>query len=294
MIDLYISTAKTKEGSILSKLGFLYIEVFFNNISSNKRYFMQVDTGANMSIIYYDKLKLIDLNRDESNISLCDVNAEKKEFKSIETAIKFSIEGKYTIKRFFIEEDVSENEDVISDFEFSNNVVGSIGMDLIQKKLILDFKNQKIYIDTSPPTKYLKKLSENKLFYTHLKIPFIKVYLKSINKDIITLYDSAAGTFDFITSKEIYDIYELEKEKNYNVSRIDIILKVYSKHIEEELVLNKKSKISYAIKNISTVKDDYLEKIFKEHNFNGIISSNFFENEIVEIDFENSFFKVFG
>lgn len=293
MMDLYISSAKTKEGAILSKNAYLYIEVFFKNVIGHKRYFMQLDTGANMSIIYDGKLKLIELNKEQLASNLCDVNSEKKKFKSVDVAIKLNTNDKFIVRKFFIEEDISENEDIINDFEFLNNVVGLVGMDFIKKKLIIDFKCKKIQIDKLFTDHKLHELSKSELFYKHLKLPFIKVYLKSINKDIFALYDSAAGTFDFITSKEIYDIYELEKEKNYNVSRIDRMLKVYSKHIDEELVLNKKSKISYTIKNISTLRDDYLENIFKENNFNGIISNNVFENQLVVIDFENSVFKVF-
>ena len=69
MNNLYIASAKTKKGTILSKLGFLFIEVFIKDIENNKKYFMQVDTGANMSIIYYDQLKPIGLNENKSNIS---------------------------------------------------------------------------------------------------------------------------------------------------------------------------------------------------------------------------------
>lgn len=263
--------------------GFMFVPISFPEI--HKKFQMQFDLGANVSLIYENSLDTIIAKHPNFQTKIVKLNDK---FRMVKTNFKL---GNY----------VPDNDSLFiypkygDKTNFDNlSKIGSIGANLISSKiLIIDFPNKTL--------KIRKSMSENekdKFVCTDLenKNGKLVIKLKINNKLYNFLYDSGASAFPIITTdKNFYDLLtgaeKIDKEKitgnswgnKINIFGAESSYDIYLENIS--LNKNKKYKTYYTDSKRNA---DNLNKI----GVIGTIGNELFINDIIVIDLKNKKFGI--
>lgn len=241
----------------------------------NQTFYMQFDSGSPITVFYKNSL---------ASIAGKFPNQIKIKEKEMEFSNTFSI-GKMKITSNTFEV-LNYGEKVDFDNPKSENIIGTIGTDLLERRItILDFKNNKC--------SFAEKMEEKDFTNFEFKKRKILIQAKVDNHDFKLLYDSGTSGYELITQKEIWETYKnpnskIKKEKGNSWGNT---LSVFSASANKQMLIENRSL------QISEV--TYIEGTSKLQNFlmkssgmQGMIGNKIFLNHTLILDCKNEKIKL--
>jgi len=251
----------------------LLLPIKLNGI--NQTFYMQFDSGSAVTVFYKKSLESM---------------AEKFQNQIKTDATNNTISNVFTIGNMKVVSNVFEvlnyGEKVDSDDPKAENIIGTIGTDLLEKRIaILDFKNRKC--------SFIAKMQEND--FTDFEFKKRKILIPSIieNENLKLLYDSGTSGYELITTKEIWQKYRAKNSvvKTEKGNSWGTVLSVYSasakKKIQFEKVILDLSEVTY-IEGTSNIQ----KFLMKRSGMQGMIGNKLFLHHKLILDCKNEKFKL--
>ncbi|WP_125722537.1 hypothetical protein [Flavobacterium ustbae] len=251
----------------------LLLPVKFKGIDSI--FYMQFDSGSAITVFYKNSLESI----AEKFPNQIKMNSEKNE---ISTA--FKIGNMNIVSETF--EILNYGEKVNFDDPNAENIIGTIGTDLLEKRItILDFKNNQL--------SFIEKIKEDN--FTNFEFKKRKILIPSIleNENLKLLYDTGTSGYELITTKEIWQKYRTKNSaiKTEKGNSWGNTLSVYSasakKKIQFEKTILNLSEVTY-IEGTSALQ----KFLMKRSGMQGMIGNKIFLNHKLILDCKNEKFKL--
>lgn len=241
----------------------------------NQTFYMQFDSGSPITVFYKNSLESI----SEKYLNQLPFHSEKKQI-----ATHFKI-GKMNI--------ISSNFEVLNygnkvDFDNPNaeNIIGTIGTDLLEKRItILDFTQNHI--------SFTNQINENDFVNFEFKKRKILISAKVEKENLKLLYDSGTSGYELITTKEVWDKYKIEKSKiktekgNSWGNTLSVFSASAKKQIQFGNLNLKLSEVTY-IEGTSELQ----KFLMKRSGMQGMIGNKLFLNHKLILDCKNEKFKL--
>ena len=240
----------------------------------NKTYRFQFDLGANITLIYdkcfenteFIKNKKIDYSSEAAGHTVFAIDQQN-----------FNI-GKLKIRNYKLHGLLNFDQ---------GEVCGVVGADLFQNKyLIIDFPNNKAYVNEKLNNKIAKKIDFVDIKITNNK-PVIPITID--NKIYHFQYDNGASIFPIVTYRKNFQhlIDSSKIIKNFNIKNFNNPLIVKAIETDKEINIGNSS---FNTKEFWFTEEDIFS--FQQHGIDGIIGNVFFLDKTIVIDFKNKQFGI--
>ncbi len=254
-----------KGKKIVQNIPLFLTTAILNN--AEEQFYLLLDTGSNGSILNLNGLK--EFSKIDTSIIENELYVQLISFNNF--IINLSL-------KFYIDKNAK-----LTSIDDSPNHIGLIGMDLLcNYVLIINYKENYFKLSKSI-SKEVKKsnhyLFENKFLFLIIKIKnkaFKLIFDTGMNGDYILFEKS-------IVSLEIDNL--IIQEKHTGNGHQGNIYEIEYYENEVNLEYNNYNHLT----NLKMIKN---HPFFDQYNFDGIIGNDFFENNIIEIDYINETFKL--
>lgn len=240
----------------------------------DRTFYMQLDSGSPTTLFYKNSLASINSKFPE------DIQFNKNQD---ETSMQFSI----------------GNMNVTSDFELknygstvdfnnpeANNIIGTIGTDLFEKRIIiLDFKNTVF--------SFVQNIDETGFGSFEFKKRKIMICGEIGGQKLKLLYDSGTSGYELLTNREEWTRYKIpgtpvKKEKGNSWGNILTVISAPADHnIKISSQCLKLSEVTY-VEGVSRMQN----LLMKTSGMQGMIGNKLFLNRTLILDCKNEKFKV--
>lgn len=241
----------------------------------NQTFYMQFDSGSATTVFYKKSLESI-AEKFQNQIKI--------DLKNNQIPTNFTI-GKMNVSSNIFEV-LNYGEKVSFDDSKAENIIGTIGTDLLEKRItILDFKNNQC--------SFIEQIQENDFTDFEFKKRKILIPSKIEKENLKLLYDSGASGYELITTKEIWQKYRTKNSaiKTEKGNSWGNTLSVYSasakKKIQFEKVILDLSEVTH-IEGTS----DLQKFLMKRSGMQGMIGNKLFLNHKLILDCKNEKFKL--
>lgn len=240
-----------------------------------KQFYMQLDFGSPITMFYKNSLQSVQtvfrnqivLNKNSNQIALHfileNMQVSSDMFKLLDYGDKVNFEDKN-----------------------ANNIIGTIGTDLLEKRIIIvDFKKG--------ICSFKDKMLEDAFSEFEFKKRKILIPAKIGNESLKLLYDSGTSGYELITNKSEWEKYKIKnsKIKTHNGNSWGNTLTVISAPANQEIKLgNRKLKLSEVTYIEGTSKIQNI--LMKLSGMQGMIGNKILLNNKIILDCKNEKFKI--
>lgn len=251
----------------------LLLPIKINGI--NQILFMQFDSGSSTTVFYKKSLESIAEKFE---------NQQKIDVSNNTISTAFTLGKMKIISNTF--EVLNYGEKVDFDNPKAENIIGTIGTDLLEKRIaVLDFKNSKV--------SFIEKIQEND--FTPFEFKKRKILIPSLleNQNLKLLYDSGASGYELITTKEIWQQYKIENSavKTEKGNSWGNTLSIYSASAKKKIQFAQLTLDLSEVTHIEGTPD--LQKFLMKHSgMQGMIGNKLFLNHKLILDCKNEKFTL--
>lgn len=241
----------------------------------DQTFFMQFDSGSHSTVFYKIALK---------SIAEKFQNQLKIDPKNNPISTSFSIGNMKVISNNFEVLDYGKKVDF--DNPKAENIIGTIGTDLLEKRItILDFKNNQY--------SFIEKIEETDFTPFEFKKRKILIPSKIENENLKLLYDSGSSGYELITTKEIWQKYRIKNStvKTEKGNSWGNTLSVYSASAKRKIQFKN---LTFDLSEVTYIEGtSELQKILmKRSGMQGMIGNKLFLNHKLILDCKNEKFKL--
>lgn len=241
----------------------------------NRTFYMQFDSGSPVTVFYKKSLESI-AEKFQNQLKIDNENS------SISSAFKI---GKMNITSNDFEI-LDYGEKINFDNPNAENIVGTIGTDLLEKRItVLDFKNSQC--------SFIEKIKEDD--FANFEFKKRKILIPSVieNENLKLLYDSGTSGYELITTKEIWQQYRnknsaIKTEKGNSWGNT---LSVYSASAKKKIQFGK---VTLNLSEVTYIEgtSDLQKFLMKRSGMQGMIGNKLFLNHRLILDCRNEKFKL--